>query len=147
MVVRGPWGCCSRSASVWSHWFELAIAVEWEAIVKAAERHGLTVASRRPDLDALLTGKFRFVSLRGDLWEAWAGGLGGDDAYLPVAELTPEERARHAEALDGCRCPICPMLRLDPEVAEKLLPQLDDADTASSAGGIWREHTGCLLRR
>lgn len=129
-----PGGCCSRSEAVWCHWFELALAAEWEAIERVITRvYGLRAAPPRSDLGALLAGKDRFLLLRGDLWTVWEEGLGGDDAHVAVADLTPEERAQHAAALERCQCPICPMLRLDPEAAREIFAQLDDPETAVSA--------------
>lgn len=108
-----PGGCCSRSSEAWLHWFRLAIAAGWDGYSRiAAERYGLTIESERVDLAELLRGAdLRLVTLRGDVWMAEESGLFGDDAYIPVADLTERERALHAEALTRCLCSVCELLR------------------------------------
>ncbi|TDC77068.1 hypothetical protein [Streptomyces hainanensis] len=128
-----PGGCCSRSSHLWYHWFDLALATEWDRVVVAAKARGLTVTSARPDLSAVLDGPDRFVGLRGSLWSVAEDGLFGDDAHTPVEKLTEQERARLTVAVGRCQCPLCPRLRLDAEVAEDLFARLDAPETAPLA--------------
>jgi hypothetical protein len=51
-----------------------------------------------------------------------------------VAELTAEERARHAEACKRCMCGPCTMLRPEQDFLTAMLNALGHSDTAPSAG-------------
>ncbi|WP_344971584.1 hypothetical protein [Streptosporangium fragile] len=127
-------GCCARSAWAWEHWFQLALAADWDRFTWLAKEHGLTLESEPPPLGELLAKDWGYVVLRGDLWSVSEEGLHGDDKYVGLAELTAEERARHAEACERCMCGPCEMLRPEPDFLATMLNALDDSSTAPSAG-------------
>lgn len=104
-----PAGCCSRSAGAWAHWFEHALYKGWAVFAMMAEKRGLVLEAGRPVRDELVSGA-SFVTVRGDLWMAGESGIFGDDAHVPVDELTPEEQEEVRLALRGCRCPLCSAL-------------------------------------
>ena len=123
-------GCCSRSANVWAHWTNLALASEWERIVELAEEHDLRVVSERTALDALLVDRRGFVSIRKDLWLADRDALSGDDKTLALAKLSADERAAYDAARVRCMCGPCTMLRPDLDIETAMLRGLANATTA-----------------
>lgn len=125
-------GCCSRSAGAWLHWLQLAFAADWDRFTQLADEHGLTITSTPPALATLLGAK-NYVLLRDELWSAEENGLFGDDEHVPIDDLTDEERALHAQALERCLCWMCTLLRPEPEHLTPLMSGLDNAGTVSSA--------------
>lgn len=101
-----PGGCCTRSQQAWMHWFQRVLSWDWYIFTQIAAEHGLAFVSGPPDLDELAR-EGNFITLRDDLWMAEEDGLYGDNAHIPLAELTADERVLHAEALQRCRCPMC----------------------------------------
>lgn len=123
-------GCCSRSANVWAHWTNLALASEWSRIVELAEEHGLQVVSKPTTLDELLVDRRGFVPIRKDLWVADRDALSGDDQRLAVATLSADERAAYDAARVRCMCGPCTMLRPDANIETAMVRGLGDARTA-----------------
>ncbi|MFC5750418.1 hypothetical protein [Actinomadura rugatobispora] len=101
-----PGGCCSRSERAGMHWLRYFLAVDWEIFTAMGDHRGLTFASGPPEL-AATTAEGRLVTLRGDIWSASDDGVGGDDAWIPLEELTVDERAFVAKARGECQCPVC----------------------------------------
>jgi hypothetical protein len=126
-------GRATRSAALWKHWLELALAADWTRVTELAADHTLTVTDPRPDLGLLLAGADTFVTVRSDVWSADEEGLHGDDRYLPLADLDDAERAGHAGALRRCRCAMCTMLRPEPDVTAVMLDALTRPQTRASA--------------
>ncbi|WP_148086036.1 hypothetical protein [Actinocorallia herbida] len=108
-----PGGCCGRSAHAWAHWFEHVLCAGWPLFTHLAGEHGL-VLEGSPPAYADLTAGGALVVLRRGLWIAEESGLFGDDAHVPLADLTPGERAAHASARRHCQCTLC--VDLPPEV-------------------------------
>ncbi|MBB2909213.1 hypothetical protein FHS43_000459 [Streptosporangium becharense] len=109
-------GCCAVSSNIWVHWLQLAFAADWDRFVQLAGQHGLEIVSERPALDGLLANDGSYVTLRGEVWSVDEKGLYGDDKHLPIADLDPDELARHAEACERCMCGPCAMLRPEPGI-------------------------------
>ena len=101
-----PAGCCARSSSAWSHWFEHVLCEGWPLFGRMAEERGLVLEAGRPVRADLVSGA-SFVTVRRDLWMAGEDGLFGDNAHIPAAELTPGELEELHLALRGCRCTLC----------------------------------------
>lgn len=105
-------GCCAASASLWVHWMNRVFAARWASLTLLAERHRLEIVSEVLDLAALLSEtRFTYLRLWGNWWRVGEEGLFGDDAFIPVEELTPAQRVKHAEALKQCLCGLCRTLR------------------------------------
>lgn len=126
-------GCCSRSANLWAHWTQLALASEWDALGQLAEEHDLAITSPERALATHLVDGPGYVTLRNDVWSADEAGLSGDSQHIPLAELTDEERVAYDVARTRCMCGPCKMLRPEPPFETGILSGLVDADAAPSA--------------
>lgn len=105
-------GCCSTSASLWYHWAERILAYNWARVQRSAEQRGLSLVGEAEDLGALLAGdRHRFLRLRNNWWSVNEMGLSGDDKFIPLADLTESQRAKHTEAMRQCLCELCRKLR------------------------------------
>ena len=131
-------GCANRSANAWLHWLTRAIDVEWDVVVGTAHEHGLTVAAHRPtsSAQAARTG-VRFLQIEQDLWMVDSGGLYGAAQFRSLADLSPEERRRHAEATAACQCLMCARLRPDPAVLDGFLASLGGAGHGPARTAAW----------
>lgn len=105
-------GCRVRSANLWLHWVKRIFAFDWSGFETVARQHRLVLAGERPSLRELLTDTGdAYQRFSGSWWSVSPEGLRGDDAFVPVAELTSALRAKHAQALEHCLCGVCRALR------------------------------------
>lgn len=101
-------GNCTRSKYMWTHWTQLAIAAEWDAIERLAAAHGLAITSKRRSLD--IGGDQGFLELRGKVWLIMEDSLVGDGEHLAIEGLDADERARVEAARAACACAPCRLL-------------------------------------
>jgi hypothetical protein len=126
-------GARSRSAGVWAHWLWLALAADWGRVAQLAGEHDLGITSPMPVLADLLAGDEHFLTLRDDLWSAGLDGLHGDDRFVALDDLGPDEKTQHEQARLRCRCGPCVMLRPEADVLRALLSGLVRPEAAASA--------------
>ncbi|MET7393842.1 hypothetical protein ABZS66_10150 [Dactylosporangium sp. NPDC005572] len=121
-------GVCHRSANAWLHWFGLAVAVQWPYVRGAARQSGVTITQEQPERGEAAPAGDRFVVLRGVVWQIDSDGLYADDRWLPIEELSVDERAAYEAALELCACGVCDALRPDEDAFAAALAQLRNGD-------------------
>ena len=141
-------GMCGRSAAVGHHWIKAALAANFQAMSSVAQDHGWLPTGPPPPLSEEVWKRrtHAWIPIDGDIfsfsfepdWEE--GGIFGDDDFRPFSELDEEalEAVREAVARDGlCPCPMCVMLRPDPDFAAQMVTSLDDPNPDVALTASW----------
>lgn len=145
-------GCCGRSAGVGQHWIKAAYAACFNDVSSLAQDHGWLPSSDPPKLADEVWKKrsYAWIPLDDDIFEFsfepdWDDdGIHGDDDWRKFSEMSDEWLDKVKAAVEGeglCPCPMCVMLRPDPDFEAEMVESLasDNPDIAMSATWYLRQ--------